>query len=249
MVKLILFLLCFSTAGFSYTILIDPGHGGEDKGAVTLHYDGKVLREIHEKDLTLEISKKIYAKLQEKKYQVYLTRSIDRDVSLEKRAELAEKVKADLFISVHMNSSTTSESHGFETYYLDNHSNVAVKKVEDVENKNLDGDQLIIHQILTDLVVEKTVVSSKSLANSIHLELKSNLQGFQIKDRGHKAGLFYVLALSKRPAVLLEVGFLSNPKELDKLSGESFQKKYSEAVVRGIDKYFYSGKPQKTSFF
>lgn len=246
MLKLILF---FSLNAFSYTVLIDPGHGGEDRGAVTLYHDGKVLREIHEKDLTLEISKKIYSKLREKKYQVYLTRSIDRDVSLEKRAELAEKVKADLFISVHMNSSTTSESHGFETYYLDNHSNVAVKKVEDVENKNLDGDQLIIHQILTDLVVEKTVVSSKSLANLIHLELKSNLKSFQIKDRGHKAGLFYVLALSKRPAVLLEVGFLSNPKELEKLSGESFQKKYSEAVVRGIEKYFYTGSTQKTSFF
>lgn len=246
MLKLI---LLFSFNAFSYTILIDPGHGGEDKGAVTLHHDGKVLREIQEKDLTLEISKKIYAKLREKKYQVYLTRSVDRDLTLEKRAELAEKVKADLFISVHMNSSTTSESHGFETYYLDNHSNVAVKKVEDVENKNLDGEQLIIQKILTDLVVEKTVVSSKALANSIHLELKSNLKGFQIKDRGHKAGLFYVLALSKRPAVLLEVGFLSNPKELDKLSGEAFQKKYSEAVVRGIEKYFYKDSTQKTSFF
>ena len=244
--KLILFSLFFSFKGFCYTILIDPGHGGEDKGAVSYSPEGK---EILEKNLTLEISKMIYEKLKEKKFQVYLTRSIDRDVSLEKRAELAEKVKADLFISVHMNSSTTSESHGFETYYLDNHSNVAVKKVEDVENKNLDGDQLIIHQILTDLVVEKTVASSKDLANFIHLELKSNLKNFQIKDRGHKAGLFYVLALSKRPAVLLEVGFLSNPKELEKLTGSPFQRRYSEAVVRGIENYFYKETNQKTSFF
>jgi N-acetylmuramoyl-L-alanine amidase len=247
MTKYLLFL--FTLNAYSYTILIDPGHGGEDRGAVTFHQDGNVLREIQEKDLTLEISKRIYEKLKKKNYQVYLTRSIDRDVSLDKRAELAEKVKADLFISVHMNSSPTPESHGFETYYLDNHSNVAVKKVEDVENKNLNGEQLIIHQILIDLVVEKTVVSSKSLANSIHLELKSNLRPFEIKDRGHKAGLFYVLALSKRPAVLLEVGFLSNPKELEKLNGESFQQKYSEAVVRGVDKYFLRGSVEKKSFF
>ncbi len=247
MIKYLLFFLSFSSHAF--TILIDPGHGGEDKGATTFYQEGGKLKEKYEKDLTLEISKRIYETLKKKNYQVFLTRSFDRDVSLEKRAELAEKVKADLFISVHLNSSTTADSHGFETYYLDNHSNVAVKKVEDVENKNLDGDQLIIQNILTDLVVEKTVVSSKNLANLIHMELKSNLKPFQLKDRGHKAGLFYVLALSKRPAVLLEVGFLSNPKELEKLTGESFQKKYSEAVVKGVEKYLTKEPIPKKSFF
>jgi N-acetylmuramoyl-L-alanine amidase len=243
------FFLLISLNAFSYTILIDPGHGGEDRGAVSYYQEGTSLREIYEKDLTLEISKKIFERLKKKNYQVFLTRSMDREVSLEKRAELAEKVKADLFISVHLNSSPSHDSHGFETYYLDNHSNVAVKKVEDIENKNLEGEQLIIQQILTDLVVEKTVVSSKSLANLIHLEIKSKLKPFNIKDRGHKAGLFYVLALSKRPAVLLEVGFLSNPKELDKLTGENFQQKYSEAVVLGIERYFKKGIVEKTSFF
>ena len=231
-----LFLILFLIQNaFSQTILIDPGHGGEDKGA-TAKIKGI---QIHEKDLALSISKKIFKKLKKKGFQVYLTRSIDREVSLEKRAELAEKIKADLFISIHLNSGHKKRSSGFEIYYLDNHSDAAIKKVEEVENKEWTGEQKVVNQILTELVIERTVKSSKRLSSLIHRSVMRKItRRYGFKDRGVKPGLFYVLALSKRPAALIEVGFISNKNELKKMSSPSFQNRFSNAIVRGIKKYF-----------
>ena len=228
------------------TILIDPGHGGSDEGAKALRYvfnnKGKrVRRVIFEKDLVLSLSKKIQEKLKKKNYRVFLTRSVDRSVSLEKRASIAQKVNADLFISIHANASYQKLSGGFETYYLDNQSNLAIKKVEEVENKGGQGEDSIVNQILIDLVVNKTVESSKLLARSIHGRVKKSLEmSLRIKDRGIKPGLFFVLALSKRPGVLLEMGFLSNPKELRKIRSRVFQEQYASAVVKGVEDYFES---------
>ena len=230
---------------FSQTILIDPGHGGEDNGATSIIKG----TQIHEKDLALSISKKIFKKLKKKGYQVYLTRSIDREVALEKRAELAEKVRADLFISIHLNSSHTKKSNGFEIYYLDNHSDNAIKKVEELENKEWTGEQKIVNNILTDLVIERTKKSSKRLSSLIHRSVMRKIKKrYGFRDRGIKPGLFYVLALSKRPAALIEVGFISNKKELFKMSSKRFQERFSDSIVRGIKKYFYQ-KPKKVSSF
>ncbi|MEC7182491.1 MAG: N-acetylmuramoyl-L-alanine amidase [Bdellovibrionota bacterium] len=241
----ILFFVVFGVLKLqAQTILIDPGHGGKDDGAKAfqafVNKKGKLEKKTHfEKDLVLELSKRISKKLKEKNYRVFMTRSFDRTVSLEKRAEIAERVNADLFISIHANASYYKTSGGFETYYLNNKSNQAIKKVEEVENKGLEGEDSVVNQILIDLVVNRTVESSKALASSIH----GKLQGFlgtslKMKDRGIKPGLFFVLALSKRPGVLLEMGFMSNPKELRKISSSVFQERYSDAVVFGIEKYF-----------
>jgi len=229
---------------FSQTILIDPGHGGKDDGAKAFQFvvnEGGLLEKkfYFEKDIALELSNKISKKLKEKNYRVYMTRSVDRTVSLEKRADIAQRVNADLFISIHANASYHKKSGGFETYYLNNKSNLAIKKVEEVENRGINGEDSIVHQILIDLVVTKTVESSKALASSIHNKLKGSISSsLKMKDRGIKPGLFFVLALSKRPGVLLEIGFMSNPKELRKISSPIFQENYSKAVVRGIEGYF-----------
>lgn len=242
-----LFLILFITSNcFAQTILIDPGHGGEDTGAST-KYKGI---EIHEKDLALSISKKIFKKLKRKGFQVYLTRSIDRVVTLEKRAELAEKIKADLFISIHLNSSTKKRSNGFEIYYLDNHSDAAIKKVEELENKEWTGEQKVVNQILTDLVIERTIKSSRKLSFLLHRSVMRKItRRYGFKDRGMKPGLFYVLALSKRPAALVEVGFISNKKELKKMSSHKFQSRFSDAIVRGIKKYFAKKVQKKLNLF
>ncbi len=129
----ICFLLHFSNAS-GITILIDPGHGGDEDGAVATTVGENPPRMIKEKDIALDISKKIFEKLKKENYSVFLTRSIDRTVSLAERAAIAEKTKADLFISVHINSSSEAGAVGFETYYLDNHDDVAIKKVEKTEN-------------------------------------------------------------------------------------------------------------------
>ena len=244
--KTILILILFHSAlSYSYVVLIDPGHGGDEYGATTKltlknSKNKYYTRMIKEKDLTLVLAKKVKKYLQ-KKYTTYLTRSFDRSVSLEERAELADTVKADLFISIHFNSSNESKSNGFETYYLDNHADVAIKKVETIENKDLKGEDKIINQILIDLVIQKTVVNSKKLANLVHDHTANYVEKkFQLKNRGVKPGLFYVLALSKRPGILIEAGFLSNKEELKKINSDNYLDAYASGIAIGIDKYIES---------
>lgn len=224
----------------AFMVLIDPGHGGEDLGAVGQIGVGQKHKEIaiYEKDIALDLSKKILAELKRKGIKGFLSRSIDRTVTLADRAQMAEKIKADLYISVHLNASTQKEPRGFETYYLDNHQDAAVKKVEEAENKDLSGEALIVNQILTDLVIDKTVETSKGLALKIHNQIHADIgRSFGLVNRGIKPGLFYVLALAKRPAILLEVGFISNEKELKRLMTKEFQQRYAKAVAKGIAEY------------
>jgi len=242
-----LFLAAFSCLQLNAAIiLLDPGHGGEDKGAKAITTKGEIM----EKDLSLKLSQKIFEKLKRMGHTVVLSRSLDRTVTLDERAQMAEKLSADIFISIHFNSSTTPLSAGFETYYLDNHSDVAVKKVEQAENNSgLSGDALIIHQIITDLVVDRTVKTSRELAGLIHTKIKGALGPHKMKDRGVRPGLFYVLALAKRPGLLLEVGFISNPKELQKMSSDHFQDDYAQAVANGINQFFGTKKRGKIPLF
>ncbi len=245
---LLFFLLWIQTAS-GFVVLIDPGHGGKELGAVGVfkkkNSKGKIYdHKVYEKDLTLKVALYLKKELQ-KSFSTYLTRSFDRTVSLEERAELAETVKADVFISIHFNSSEEHNSHGFETYYLDNHQDKAIKKVEAIENTGLEGENKIINQILIDLAIQKTVPNSKKLANAIHVAIGKKIQKFKMRDRGIKPGLFYVLALSKRPGVLLEGGFMSQPDELKKIHKISFLKKYALSIAKGI-KEFQKTLPEKS---
>jgi N-acetylmuramoyl-L-alanine amidase len=232
LVKTILFLLLILSSQWSEAkvVLIDPGHGGEEYGAL-----GKLdkTRVVYEKDLSLRLAVKI-KKYLEKSATVFLTRSHDRTVGLQERADMADKVKADLFISVHFNSSTDSKAHGFETFYLDNNKDAAVKKVEKKENMSLKGEDLVVQQILIDLTIQQTVVASRALSQSVHKRLKSYLKPMSLTDRGVKPGLFYVLALSKRPGLLLEAGFVSNQKELKQIHQDEFMERYAQGVALGI---------------
>ncbi len=239
--KLLLLLITLtSLTVHGQVILIDPGHGGEDCGASTV-LDKK--QKICEKDIALTISQRIQKKLSPH-FKVYLTRSIDRDLSLHDRARQADLVKADVFISVHINSSAHVRSHGFETFYLNNHQNAAVKRIEEIENRDSTGEMTIVDKILTDLVIERTAPRSKRLAELIHSEISTRVQKpFKINDRGVKPALFFVLALTKRPAILLEAGFISNDKEVHKVLAEDFQEAYADGVVKGLIEYFKQAPP------
>jgi N-acetylmuramoyl-L-alanine amidase len=200
------------------------------------HLDASKTRRVFEKDLSLRLAKKIKEELS-KSTSAYLTRSLDRTVSLQERAELADLVKADLFISVHFNSAADPRSHGFEIYYLDNNSNAAARKVEKAENLNLKGEELIVNQILVDLVVQQTVSHSRQLAARVHEKVRPVLKQYKIDDRGVKPGLFYVLALSKRPGLLIEAGFVSNAGELKKVNEERYLNELARAVAAGVVEY------------
>jgi N-acetylmuramoyl-L-alanine amidase len=147
---------------------------------------------------------------------------------------MADKVKADLFISIHFNSSSDTSARGFETYYLDNNQDAAVKKVEKQENMSLKGEDLVVQQILIDLAIQQTVVASRKLSEAVHKRVKSYLKPLSMNDRGVKPGLFYVLALSKRPGLLLEAGFISNQKELKQINHEEFLERYAQGVALGL---------------
>lgn len=242
-------ILFFVSASYGHTVLIDPGHGGSELGAtIEIPYKASKML-IKEKDLALKIGKKI-KKLLSKSHSVYLTRSIDRDLTLQERADIADKIKADLFISLHFNSNPIKKYRGFEVYYLDNHQDQAVKKVESVENAGLSGEDLIVNQILIDLVIDKTSADSKKLATQIHKAISKNIQkSYRMRNRGVKPGLFYVLALSKRPSALIEVGFLSNPDEAKKMNSEKFLNDYALAISNGINQYLKSVAPKPLPLF
>ena len=240
---ILLFIFNLTTsAAYGFVILIDPGHGGSELGAVAkikrVNSKGKsYTRQIFEKDLSLRLAKKV-KKILDPDFTVYLTRSIDRKVTLQERAELADTVKADIFISIHFNASTSKNSHGFETFYLDNHQSKVISKVEAIENKDLEGEEKIINKILIDLVIAKTAPSSKKLGRFIHDQLDDNIsKRFKMKNREMKPGLFYVLALSKRPGVLIEGGFMTNEAELKKLDSESYLDSYALGIANGIIEY------------
>jgi len=230
----------YSWAGLkNHVILVDPGHGGEDCGAKAILKNRQGNKTVCEKDLALMISKRLNLILK-KKYHSYLTRSIDRTLSLDERAQLADKVNADYFISLHVNAHESGAPNGLEIFYLDNHNDVAVKKIEGVENKDLKGENVIINQILADLVIQRTAPISKSLAEKVHDGIRAALKlKYKIEDRGPKPALFYVLALSKRPSILIEVGFISNSRDLKMMTNINFQELFASGIARGIDKFIF----------
>ncbi|MFG1498776.1 N-acetylmuramoyl-L-alanine amidase [Halobacteriovorax sp. XZX-3] len=240
-----LLLICsilFVSQTFAATVLIDPGHGGEDCGAKAKVWRKKKLNVVCEKDVTLKIAVKLKKYINEtKRHRAYLTRTIDKTVSLQKRADMADIIKADIFISIHLNAAEDNSSSGFETYYLNNHQDAAIAKIEAVENRDLEGKQVIINNILTDLVVERVAPESKKLGTKVHDELGKLLtKNYKMKDRGLKPGLFYVLALSKRPSILLEAGFLTNTTEASLVLDDWFHHLYAKYSAKGIISYLDS---------
>lgn len=221
-------------------VLIDPGHGGEDCGAKASIWSKKKLVILCEKELSLTISTKIKEKINESNRHVaYLTRSSDKDLSLDKRSKMADIIKSDIFVSIHLNASPIQSSRGFETYYLDNHKDDVIKKIEKVENLDAgSGQELIVNNILTSLIIERITPKSKELGANVHNSISRHIAGrYKLVDRGLKPGMFYVLALSKRPSVLIEVGFLTNSKEAALINSQGFQDEFAQSVANGIISY------------
>ncbi len=237
-----LFSLLLTIEGRAAIILLDPGHGGEDVGATNKMKDGSLLRE---KDLVLELAKEIKHQLSFYQHQVYLTRNRDEFIKLDERALMADKLNADIYISIHLNSSPKKSSRGHEIYYANSQSNKAISHLESLENMQFGEHDKEIDMVIADIILQKTAPYSKRLAAFVdaELNLKENKKRGPLKgllNRGIKSALFYVLLLSKRPAILLEVAFLSNKNDQKKILQKSFQKEYAQKVASGIHKYLLS---------
>jgi N-acetylmuramoyl-L-alanine amidase len=217
------------------TIVIDPGHGGREVGAIGPNG-------MMEKDATLAICRKLQNALASKLgARVILTRNDDSVVSLDQRTAVANQYKADLFLSVHLNAAAVKGAHGSEVYFLSvEASDEQAKKAAEVENAA--ARSAVVPQtgspdlklILWDLAQQEYLNESNRFAQVIQEEM-NQLAGVQ--NRGVKQAPFKVLVGATMPAALVEVAFISNPEEEAKLQKDDFQNTVVAALERAVERY------------
>ncbi|MBI4776649.1 MAG: N-acetylmuramoyl-L-alanine amidase [Deltaproteobacteria bacterium] len=215
-------------------IVLDPGHGGFDSGAV-----GK--NGLKEKDVTLALANGLFDKLKRKnQFQVFSTRDDDYYVPLGERTATANQRKADLFVSFHINAAENRKASGSETYYCsETASNEEAARLAAFENSVLRFDEeaakkpgfLDIEGILFEFERKLYWGDSKQFAHKFQGRFGTQLE---LKDRGVQLANFYVLRQAKMPALLLETGFISNPDEEELLGQERFREKIVDGAFGAI---------------
>ena len=219
------------------TIVIDPGHGGKDPGALGSG-------DLQEKGIVLSISHKLREILTAKGYTVLMTRETDRFIPLKKRTEFATQHKADLFLSIHANAVESSKVNGIETYYLDvTSTDKASEKIAVRENVNSGYSIQELETLLNGLIQESKSEDSKRLARHVQDTLVRNTGAV---DRGVKHARFVVLIGTKVPAILIEAGFVTNPAEGQKLATSGYQHQIATAIAQGVDEFL--AKTRETPF-
>ncbi len=217
--------------------MLDPGHGGAERGAI-----GPAGTE--EKELTLILAKALKRKLEERlAVQVVLTRNEDADLPLDTRTALANQTKGDLFISIHLNAAPESSAHGAETYFLAPQgdrraraSNWPRRRTAAAGEPSADGGTADagLQLLLWDLAQSQHLAASQSLAQLIQQELNTTLG---LTNRGVRQAPFAVLVGATMPAVLVELGFITNPKEEERLLDPAYRADLLDAVVRAVVRF------------
>lgn len=206
-------------------IVVDAGHGGWDLGTV-----GK--KGLLEKDLTLDIVQKLGQMLEQKLgAEVIYTRQDDSYLPLEKRAEIANLARADLFLSVHANYSDLATARGVETYYTNTYSSVKARTTDDLPAlKEINW---------TGVNIREKVSGSRRFASDVQQALFGGLaaQTPEVRNRGVKEAEYVVLTGTQMPAVLAEVSFVSSPADESKLQSSEYRQHIAEALFKGIARY------------
>jgi len=214
-------------------IVIDPGHGGHDTG--TIGPNG-----FYEKDLVLDVSKRL-GKLLESRLgaQVVFTRRDDTFIPLETRTSIANQEQADLFVSVHANSSHDPDARGVETYYLNFTSSPEALEVAARENAASDKSIHELQDLVKKIALREKIDESREFASdvqqSLHTGLASKSPG--IRDRGVKKAPFVVLIGANMPSILAEISFISNPGDEKRLRNAEYRQRIAESLYRGISRY------------
>jgi len=222
-----------------YRIMLDPGHGGKDPGAMG---EGGVA----EKDVVLAISKRLGRKLAEREQvDVLFTRTTDEFVPLEERIARANAAKADLFVSIHANASSNPELQGVETYYLNNTDDRATIRLATLENglrperNNSESERAGLSFLLSDLI--QSGKEEESIALAHHLQEAVVTRARQryptIHSLGVKKGPFYVLVGAHMPCVLVETAFITHPVEGKHLISSEYQDALAEGLFLGIARF------------
>jgi len=217
------------------TIVLDPGHGGEQPGA-------RGPNGLKESVLALDLAKRVFRGLRRAipNYRIVLTRKTDRDMSLEERTAIANGYAADLFISIHFNAShSSSDKGGVSTFILDTTDDRQARALAALENGVSEHDVSRLQKILASLCRADQVNQSLKLAEYIHREtLRSGRKMLpNLVDRGIRRALFFVLVGARMPAVLLEASFLTRPEEAAALQTDLYRQLLADGVVLGIVRF------------
>ena len=212
-------------------VMVDPGHGGEDGGA-------KGPKGLKEKAAALDLAQAVAARLEAAGFQALLTRDDDTFIPLWDRSKAANTQGADLFLSLHLNAARAKAARGSEVYFLSlgKGDDEEVVAAENAGAGAAPGSpDSVVASILDDLAQKAFLQDSEQLAVAVQAQL-NRLAG--IKERGVKQAPFIVLRGAAMPAVLVEVAFISNPKEEAKLQEAAFRTKVAEAITQGVRHYF-----------
>ena len=218
-------------------VVIDAGHGGHDCGA---QCGGR-----QEKDLVLQIVKKLQKEFRSEGYRVYMTRGTDRFLKLGERTRIADQKDADVFISIHANAiadkSRFEQVEGVETYYLQKTRDGRSQRIAQRENEAvLKGTDTLSRDVIVDSVLAgPKVVESHKLAIDVQNNIMRRLHSRypDAKNGGAKAAPFYVLVGASRPSILVEVGYITNSKERKRLFDPKYQERIAEGIVEGVNHY------------
>lgn len=215
------------------TIVIDPGHGGKDPGAIAFG--------LKEKDIVLDLAIKLKPILErELGCKVILTRSTDVFIPLEERTAIANTENADLFVSLHVNAHPSAEVRGLETYYLNLSTNAEAMRVAAMENATSTHQMSDLQDILSDIMSNSKIEESSRLAQQVHNAILSEakIKGYSnIRNLGVKQAPFYVLIGAQMPAILLEIAFITNKEDAKNLQDPAFMRLVSKEIVDGIRAY------------
>jgi N-acetylmuramoyl-L-alanine amidase len=218
-------------------IVIDPGHGGHDTG--TIGPTG-----LMEKDLCLDVAVRL-GKLIERKLpsaEIVYTRQDDRYVGLERRTSIANEAKADLFVSIHANSSDDTKVSGIETYYLNFNASAPAMEVAARENATAQSSVHDLQDLVTKIARNEKIEESRDLAANIQEALAASMQigNRPERNRGVRKAPFVVLVGADMPSVLAEISFISNPADEQWLKKPENRQRSAEGLYRGIEKYLRS---------
>ena len=213
-------------------VVLDAGHGGHDPGANKL--------DVIEKEITLDIGRRLRTMLEANGFEVVVTRADDRTVALRERARLANASNGDIFVSIHVNAIVKhTDSHGVETYYLGATSDPSLTQLAAAENHGSGYSLADLRKLLDGIYADARRDESHQLATVVQQKLHGGLRRVDagLENWGVKRAPFIVLVATEMPAILAEVGCISNAKEAAMLQRPEYRQKIAEALLDGIRTY------------
>ncbi|HEV7487821.1 MAG TPA: N-acetylmuramoyl-L-alanine amidase [Thermoanaerobaculia bacterium] len=213
-------------------VVLDAGHGGTDPGASSIS-------NVSEKEITLDIQKRLGALLRQNGFEVIATRDNDRLIPLRERARLANGSHSDIFVSIHVNSIPHPVNHGVETYYLGPTNDPTLTKLAAAENGTSGYALADLRKLLDGVYADVRRDESQRLAAAVQHQLFSGLRGVDpgLENWGVKRAPFIVLVATEMPAILAEVGCLSNEREAEMLRSGAYRQQIAQALFHGIHAY------------